>query len=263
MQPTIHIGFIGAGKVATQLATALHERGCIIDWVWSRTPAHAQTLAGAVAATSFSSLEQTLPATHLIILSVPDDVVFELSHRLLLAEANTAVVHTSGSLDITKLTPEITQSGVFYPLQTFSPERKVSFSGIPICIEASNANLKERLNFLADLLGGLKVDTTAEQRMQLHIAAVFACNFTNFLYACSEEIMQHAQLPFELLHPLMQETVNKAIENKPSGVQTGPAFRNDVSIMNSHISWLTKLPELQALYVLLSKGIIQQKKSHE
>ena len=224
MQQALHIGFIGAGNVATHLAKALQKEPCIIDWVWSRSNASASMLATSLQCNVIDALDSVLPSVDLIIISVPDDAVAEVSTQLKLEDPETAVVHTSGSLGSVAISAHIKNTGVFYPLQTFSKDKQLSLKGIPFCIEAVNPTLHGQLNFLVDLLGGVKVDTTLEQRVQLHLAAVIACNFSNFLYSCSEEILENAGLSFKLLHPLIKETTQKAIERKTLGSTDGTCF---------------------------------------
>lgn len=262
MQQATHIGMIGTGKVASHLAMALKECGCTIDWVWSRTQAHAEKLAAILECAPIKELGQA-PSTDLVIISISDDAVSAVSDQLQGLDPATAVVHTSGSLGRDALAPHLKNTGIFYPLQTFSENRKPSLKGIPFCIEAGAPNLQNKLQNLATLLGGIAVSTTQEQRMQLHIAAIFACNFSNYLYSCSEAIMEKAALPFELLHPLIQETTLKAILYRPSEVQTGPAIRGDNAIIEKHLEWLKQQPELRDVYALLSSEIMKKNKTHE
>jgi predicted short-subunit dehydrogenase-like oxidoreductase (DUF2520 family) len=208
-------------------------------------------------------LTGTLPETDLIIISIADDAVAQVSSQLKLSDPSTAVVHTSGSLGKDALAAHLQNTGVFYPLQTFSHDRELSLTGIPFCIETNTPALHATLQQLVNLLGGVMVETNEEQRLQLHIAAVFACNFTNYLYSCSEVIMKQAGLPFSLLHPLIIETAQKAIHGEPSKTQTGPAIRGDRTVLEKHLSWLSNQPELKEVYEALSREIGKKKKTHE
>jgi predicted short-subunit dehydrogenase-like oxidoreductase (DUF2520 family) len=172
-------------------------------------------------------------------------------------------VHTSGSLDIDALPAFIKQRGVLYPLQTFSLERSVDFSNIPVFVQTDDDPLKNLLLSLANKLSRNVTCITGEQRLQLHIAAVFACNFSNYLYTCAEQIMSKAGLPFSILHPLITETAAKATAQSPSEVQTGPAKRGDIQIIEKHLNQLKSDPGLQQLYANLSDLILKSRQHEE
>lgn len=258
MQKVLNIGIIGAGKVATNLALSMKQSGFTIDWIWSRTHASAEKLAVAVNGRILDTLNQPLPETGMVLISLPDDAVAGVASTILLTRPETPVVHTSGSLGLEVFPRHLMNTGVFYPLQTFSENRLVSLAGIPFCIEARQPYLLELLESCIHQLGGRAIRTHAEQRLILHIAAVFACNFSNHLYTLSEEILKDSGLSFDLLHPLLKETVQKATENSPSKVQTGPAFRGDTGLIEKHLQVLNNKPELKKIYEILSRQILEK-----
>ena len=110
---------------------------------------------------------------------------------------------------------------------------------------------------LAHLLSNHVYPATSEQRRYLHIAAVFACNFANHMYAISSYLLTEHQLPFKAMFPLIDETAQKIHQLSPVDAQTGPAQRGDCNIMNSHLQLLEAYPELQQIYKSLSKNIQQ------
>ncbi len=91
----------------------------------------------------------------------------------------------------------------------------------------------------------------------MHISAVFACNFTNAFYTIAQEITDSVNLDFDLLRPLIQETADKAMLNDPKDVQTGPAKRNDVQIMQKHLKLLENETQLKDLYQSVSQYIVK------
>lgn len=256
MEKGFHIGFIGAGKVATNLAIAFRQAGLTIDWVWSRSGISAKELVKETGGIALDSLDAALPSTDLVIISIPDDAVKEVAAAMILQQPDIPVVHTSGSLSMDVLSQHHAHCGVFYPLQTFSLGRIIPLDQVPFCIEAQNENLLNLLNSLALALNGSPVKTREEQRLSLHIAAVFACNFSNYLYSVSDEILTKTGLRFDLLQPLLKETIQKAIEEGPSVVQTGPAFRGDTRLIAKHLQWLEKSPEFKEVYDFLSRKIL-------
>jgi predicted short-subunit dehydrogenase-like oxidoreductase (DUF2520 family) len=156
-----------------------------------------------------------------------------------------------------------TRIGVFYPLQTFSKSQAVDFRQIPIAIEANSAEDSAVIKSIADRLTEKVIELTSAQRKTLHVAAVFACNFTNHLFAISQELLQKDNLDFDLLRPLIAETAGKIQLNDPVTVQTGPAFREDKEIINSHLEMLRENPELMDIYEKLSQSIVNLHKRSE
>jgi predicted short-subunit dehydrogenase-like oxidoreductase (DUF2520 family) len=250
------IGFIGAGKVATQLARSFIDSGLNVTWVWSHTNKSASLFSTISGCEIIEKITDPLPAVDLVIISIKDDAVADIAG--LLAPDSYSVVHTSGSLDINVLKNISPDTGVFYPLQTFSEGRNVSLKDVPICIEATGDQLKEKLCNLAECIGSKVVITGSEQRLCLHIAAVFACNFTNYLYGLSEKVLKKSGFDLSLLYPLILETTAKVLKNYPDLVQTGPAVRGDKRIIENHIAWLKGMPELKEVYELLSNQLMKK-----
>ena len=145
--------------------------------------------------------------------------------------------------------------GVFYPLQTFSKFRDIDFSTVPICIEANNKKLEKILVNLAKYISNSVHLVDSEKRKMLHLSAVFACNFVNHMYSVATEILNQSDIPFDLLKPLIVETMQKAIDFDPQNAQTGPAVRNDQNIMLKHIELLKDNPEFEKIYRFVSESI--------
>jgi len=247
------IVLLGSGNVATQLAKALKAVGEEVVQVYSPNLNHAQFLANLIETKAVSDLNDLEQNADLYIISVKDDAIAAVAGSL--KNVNGLVVHTSGTTDINTLSSLVKNAGVFYPLQTFSKGKEISFVNIPLCIEASNedqltvlTNLATKLSTKVYLLGG-------EKRKVLHLAAVFACNFPNHLYTLANEILNQNDLDFEIIRPLIAETADKVMSNLPENVQTGPAVRADENTLNKHMSMLTSMPGLQNIYQTLSDSI--------
>jgi predicted short-subunit dehydrogenase-like oxidoreductase (DUF2520 family) len=144
---------------------------------------------------------------------------------------------------------------VLYPLQTFSKKRKVSFQSIPLFIEARHSEDEALLTEIASTLSNKVMRLSSEKRKHLHLAAVFACNFANHLYAIASEILEQECLERDLLLPLIRETASKVEDLHPQEAQTGPAIRQDESGMEKHLEMLAGQPHLQELYRQLSASI--------
>jgi predicted short-subunit dehydrogenase-like oxidoreductase (DUF2520 family) len=169
---------------------------------------------------------------------------------------NELIVHTSGSIHINVLETASTVYGVFYPLQTFSKNREVNFKDVTLCVEGCTPEVTAKLLSLASQLSGKVVELTSEKRMAIHVAAVFACNFTNFMYALSQKLLADQNLDFELIRPLILETAAKVQELMPVEAQTGPALRKDVITIKEHQDFLKNQPNLLRLYEELTKEIV-------
>ncbi len=245
---------IGSGNVATHLGKALKSAGHTILQVWSRNIQNAHELAELLNAKAISSLALLSDAADIYIISVSDDAIPSIAAAF--PFSNKLLVHTSGTTGIEVLQRASQRTGVFYPLQTFSKQRPVNFQKIPVAVEGCTAEIESDLKRLAESISENVVVFDSEKRKALHVAAVFACNFTNHLYTLSKEILGASHLNFELIRPLIEETAKKVQNFYPDEVQTGPAVRNDLAIVNKHLEFLKGKPELQALYRDLSQNII-------
>lgn len=253
----MNITIIGAGNVATHLALALKEAGHAINQVYSRTLKSASILAEKINALPINKVELLNNDADLYIFSISDNALPELVKQIDLKNMN--VVHTAGSIPI-DVFKGAENYGVFYPLQTFSKKRKLDFREIPLCIEANNEKFNEKLTLLAKDLSDSVWQINSEQRKQLHLSAVFACNFVNHLYSISKELIKDKQVGFDILKPLIKETALKVMELEPKHAQTGPAVRNDTESLQKHIDLLSSYPEIQEIYKLLSKDIYLKNK---
>jgi predicted short-subunit dehydrogenase-like oxidoreductase (DUF2520 family) len=248
-----NIVIIGSGNLATNLALALNEAGKNIICIYSRSLKNARIL-GMQCHTKFTNRIEELPKSDLYIIATNDSSIKEICEKL--TDNQGIVVHTSGSIPISVFSNQIKNYGVFYPLMTFSKHSQISFNGIPICLEASSSGVFIALYKLANSISKNIVEISSEKRKFLHLAAVFACNFTNLNYSIAEDLLNRHQLSFDLLKPLILETARKTEQSLPSENQTGPAFREDFDIMKEQTESLNQIPEYKAMYDLLSKLII-------
>jgi predicted short-subunit dehydrogenase-like oxidoreductase (DUF2520 family) len=138
-------------------------------------------------------------------------------------------------------------------LQTFSKDKKVNFKEVSFCLEAENKEDYQLLEFLAKSIGKKIYKISSEQRRTLHVAAVFVNNFTNHLFKIGNDICNTNNVPFEILQPLIKETVIKLEELSPEKAQTGPAIRNDEKTIKNHLDLLGK--NQQKIYKILTKSI--------
>ncbi len=251
----MRITIIGSGNVATHLAVAFKNAGQRIVQVYSRDMHNAALLAYHVKAKAIDNINQIDPETDLFIIAVKDDAIASIAQGL--AKFEKLTVHTSGSTDLETLSAINPKAGVFYPLQTFSKNKEIDFFSVPLCVEGANEDLTLQLEQLAQTISNHVYRVDSAQRKILHLAAVFACNFPNYLYGVAQQLLAKRQMDFEMLRPLILETAQKVQDHLPAEVQTGPAIRNDESTMAGHLQMLADEPALKSIYVLLSQGIIK------
>lgn len=255
-QDIYKIVLIGAGNLATSLFHALIKAGKQMLQVVSRNLESAKQLASSHNVNYTNHLEQLNPNADLYILAVNDDALTEILQKINITD-NQIIVHTAGGIDANIFDSNFVNYGVFYPLQTFSKQRIVSFTNVPVLIEGNTSQTTRVLINLAECISKKVIETNSIQRSMFHLAAVFSCNFINHLFAVSEQLLHDKNLEFKILEPLIHETIQKAMQNHPASVQTGPAIRNDHTVINKHLQLLEKYPEYQSIYQLLSDSIYQ------
>lgn len=249
------IGFIGSGNLAWHLAQDLEKAGHFIPVVYSRDLVNATLLASQLYDTQVvESLDFSSFNLDVVIIAISDDAI-QMVAELLIVDSSTVVIHTSGVKPLEVLSSLGDDIGVFYPLQTFTKIRGIDFSEIPICIEASNAQVHDVLFSLARSVSNKVVVMDSEQRKTLHLAAVFTSNFTNHMLFWSKTLLEIEQIDFELLKPLANETISKAFALGPESAQTGPARRGDLETMKMHLKLIESNPELTAFYQAISRSI--------
>jgi len=236
----------------------MHHTGMKILQVVSETDIYGKKLAGCCNA-DWSDMLTFSDSNDIILVAVPDHRLKEVLKSIKCNES-TIVAHTAGSYGLEIFPDSIKRRGVFYPLQTFSKGRNIGFTDLPFLLEASDADTGEMLKNLARSIGGRTWFIDNERRKTLHVAAVFVCNFTNYMLKAGKELTTQSGLPFNLLEPLIMETISKAIENGPENSQTGPAVRNDIDTIEKHLNLLSFSPELQNVYREVTHAIIKSYK---
>ena len=242
---------IGSGSVATNLALNLDKNKYSVQQVFSRTKENAEILAKKINA-DFTNDINKLQKGDITLLCIKDDFIASFLEDKLFQN----LIHTSGSENINVLKNSAQDFGVLYPLQTFNKEVKINFTEIPILIEANTVKFKKVVLELASSLSNKVINITSKKRRQIHIAAVFACNFSHHMLSISKEIMDNEDLDYSLLLPLIEQNNKKSLLGDPQKLQTGPAKRNDVKLINEHIKEIKNLHH-KDIYRLLSDNIIK------
>ena len=251
---------LGAGRVATHLAPALVRVGYSLSQVWSRTEESVRQIAEPLGVPYTTDLDSVVTDADIYIVSVADKVLPEVAERLCQRAKKTALfLHTAGSIGI-----EVWQHcsaehyGILYPLQTFSKERVVDMREVSLFVEASSEETLALTEALARSLSDKVFCADSRRRAQLHIAAVFACNFANAMYDAAYRLLAEEGIPFEVLLPLIDETAAKVHTLTPREAQTGPAVRGDREVMQRHLEALAGDERLREIYSLISDYIMNR-----
>lgn len=250
------IVFIGAGNVASHLAPAFERSGAgHVVQIYSRQITSAATLAlGLMDASVTDDPSLIIPDADVYVVSLVDHAVADVLSQI--PPNNALWVHTSGSLPMAVLGKMSDSVGVFYPLQTFSKGVDVDMTEVPIFIEGSSSEVTHRIRDIAEKITPKVYYADGHLRKRMHIAAVFACNFTNHMFTIADDLLRRDGLSLEVLHPLLKETVRKAMNGYPAQGQTGPAVRGDREVMSAHEAMLTS--DLAELYAILSASIYRR-----
>lgn len=218
----MRIAIIGAGSVGTNLHHALAQKGIRAELV------HARPLTADPAAVA------ALPKADCYIYTVADHALREVVSKVQAPQA--LHLHTSGSMPIEVFGADKPHAGVLYFFQSFSREVLIDdWSGIPCIIEGRNIDDIAAIYSLAQCLTSHIYEANQHDRERLHIAGVFANNYTNLMYQIAADVLQGTQIPFEALLPLIDQTAVKVHTLKPFDAQTGPAKRGDKEVMNHHL----------------------------
>ena len=252
------IVFVGAGNLATNLALALQDARYHIVQVYSRTEASARLLAERLKSAYTTDVAHICTDADLYIYALTDEALPTVINNM--PRINGIHVHTAGSMPMHIFDGKQANYGVVYPFQTFSKNKRVDFTHVPIFVEANNAQTLDLLINTVRTISKNVYFANSEDRKFLHLSGVFANNFTNYLYTIAADLLAERGLPFEVLQPLIREGVGKLDSLSPIEAQTGPAVRGDHSVVSEHLRLLADYPAWAQLYQTLSEAIEQQHK---
>lgn len=246
---------IGSGNLAEALARAVAKSDLELAQIFARNAQRAHLIADEAATEWATHPEMLCQEADIYIIAVSDKAVAQVAETLPIPRS-AVVAHTAGSVPLGAIPPKFARRAVFYPMQTFTKGREVDFSVIPIFVETATTELREELEEFAGHLSRTVIYADSERRAKAHLAAVFACNFANHMYAIGERIVHDAKLDFDVLKPLIAETAAKACDARsPLDVQTGPAVRNDFTTKGRHGDMLSHDLRLKNIYSTISQSI--------
>ncbi|MFD1553322.1 hypothetical protein DNU06_06570 [Putridiphycobacter roseus] len=243
------VSIIGAGNVASNLALALFNSDIEIVNIYARKIDKAKNIARQVGAIGMDDLKLINPNIDLLIIAVKDDVIEALQAEIL---CSIPIVHTSGSIPLSVFSRK-EKYGILYPLQTFTKGKIIDMQKVPFLIETNAIDFeKELVVFVNENLSHQVKVANSDIRGQIHLAAVFANNFTTELMVIAKELLLKEQIDLDILKPLMLETIDKSFSLGPEAALTGPAIRNDQMIMQHHLNKIGEDQQLVELYKIMS-----------
>jgi predicted short-subunit dehydrogenase-like oxidoreductase (DUF2520 family) len=245
--------------VAFHISRHLYLAGQQIACVWSRTHESALKVAAVSGSIVASSVDEVPDDADFYLLAVADQAIADVADRF---KGGAGVwMHTAGAVPMDVLKGVFSEYGIFYPLQTLSLQRQVSLGDTPFLVEGSSPPVLKKIRSLASSISERVVDMDSAGRLRVHLAAVFANNFSNHMATIASRIMDEQGGDHSLLDPLLRETYLKMAECGAAGAQTGPALRGDMETMKKHLELLKGHPEWEKLYTFVSRDIEHSRKS--
>ena len=243
--------------MAWNLAPALEDAGHEITEVYARNIQKAREITERIySAEAKDDLDFSESKAKLFILAIKDDALSDVADQLILPEGS-ILVHTSGAMPIEVISQSsASYVGVFYPLQSFTKGKKLDFEDVPFLLESEDEGTVQLLKKVAKSLSPLVYIIRAKDRQAVHVAAVFASNFTNHMLRIAEEILHRKGLDREMLKPLIIESISKSLQLGAKKAQTGPAIREDYETLEAHHQFLAYNEQLAEIYRLISQDII-------
>lgn len=247
------IVIIGTGNAATVLGKKILKAGHEIMQVAGRNFEKTNLLASQLNCNPVYNTRYLSLSADVYLMAVSDSSIEFIAAQLKLKDK--IVVHTAAAVSKNVLAACSENFGVLYPLQTLIKEMPY-LPPVPVLIDGNNeATKKVLIKFSSGWAENVQV-ADDEERLKLHIAAVFVNNFTNYIFTITEEYCRKEQLKFNLLYPLIEETIARLKINHPSLLQTGPAVREDYRTIAKHNEILTNYPELKDFYTLFTDNIV-------
>lgn len=253
------IAIIGAGNTAYTLCKVLKSKGIEPFCIYVRNPEKAEKVRADLGVEVVFSYEKVLESD-LAIIAVNDDAISEVAAHLI--DYKGLVVHTSGTKP-SELLNRSMRFGVFYPLQTMSKTREISFDEIPLLIYANSPDDVEMLSRFAKQFSNKVEFCDDEQRKAIHLAAVYVSNFTNVMLGIGDKLLKENGLSLDLMRPLVMEMMKKSFEISPEKALTGPARRGDFATIGEHEKMLAYNPDELAIYMILTDYIIDKYQKNE
>ena len=260
------IGFIGCGRIAGNLATALIDQGYNVEAISSRDNVSARNLALRLAgATAYSSNQEVVNACDVVFVTVPDDAIESTVTALSWQKAQ-GVVHCAGSRTLSCLDTAAAQGtrvASFHPLQTFPTAISSGdqLRGVGFAV-TGNAELVRWLGEVISSFGGIKLAIHDDVRAIYHAAAVMTCGYMVTALQHSLKLWESLDVSSEIalaaLMPLMRTTLDNVESYGVNEALTGPIVRGDINTIEGHLESLKDInKDVLEFYAVMGKHAIR------
>ncbi|MFA6058839.1 MAG: DUF2520 domain-containing protein [Taibaiella sp.] len=255
----MRIVFIGSGNIAHFFIPRLQRKGHDIVQIYSPTLAHGQALASLCnVAHVTDQLHEIVTDAEVYVLAIKDDALPLVAKQLNFE--GKVVIHCAGAVSLDVIANISEQRAVIWALYSIKKTNLPQDNKVPLIVEAKGAKALDVATALAYDISDVVLQTDFVQRQMLHLNAVFVNNFTNHLLTIAQKIGEEHQLPFNILHPIISQTLERIGNAMPAEMQTGPAIRHDNETIQKHLALLEAHPEWQQIYADISKSIQQTAK---
>ncbi|MFZ0687840.1 MAG: DUF2520 domain-containing protein [Terriglobales bacterium] len=273
-KPTVSI--IGAGRLATFLATALRDAGFTIREIVARdTPPsrrRARRLAAKVNAHSVTAKSAALDA-NLLWFCVPDGEIRAAAWLLsdhLTARARMGqrvisafALHSSGALSSRELAP-LGNAGVavasVHPLMTFVAGAHPSLAGVSFALEGDREAVQVARRIVRDLEGESFV-LPASRKAAYHAWATMTSPLLLAFLVTLEEAARAAGLTRRDARrknlPIIRQTLANYERMGAAQSFSGPLVRGDAATVAKHLASLKKHPGAREVYVALARAALR------
>ena len=243
--------------MSLHISRHLFLAGQQISCIWARNIEKAQRVAAISGARAVSDPGDLPDDADFYLLAVSDRAIEEVSAQF---QGRRGIwMHAAGAVPMDVLKPSFGEYGVLYPLQTLSAKREEALEDIPFLVEGSSPEVQKKIHSLAFSHSGRVVEMDSAGRLRVHLAAVFANNFSNHMVTIATRIIEENGGDFSLLEPILRETFLKMSEGGPLAVQTGPAVRGDELSMKQHLELLKAYPDWEEIYTIVSRDIMKSR----
>ena len=265
------ITLIGAGNLASALATSLHQAGYVIEQIVARSTGaslqRARRLAVEVNASATvlgRDWNNIKIHAEIVWFCMPDGAIASAAKSLATAIdwKGKVALHSSGALtsdELGALRRRGAAVGSAHPLMTFVPGSKPVLAGVPFAIEGDRKAV-EAARAIVKSLGADPYSIRAEDKAAYHAWGTFASPLFTALLATSEQValcagVKRSAAKRRMLPMLKQTLANYEALGAARGF-SGPIVRADVGTVKQHFAVLRDVPVAQQVYVALARAAL-------
>jgi predicted short-subunit dehydrogenase-like oxidoreductase (DUF2520 family) len=256
MKHPLKIAILGSGNIATFFGNKFFMQGHQITQIISPTIEHAKQLSSSLQCDFATSMDDLNTQVDVILLAIKDDLLRNISFKQ--NTNNALIIHTAGSVRLSEISSVANNIGSIWCMYSINKNHLPDRSDIPLIINANNEASLANVKILSQCISQSIYELNDNEKSVAHLSAVFANNFANHLFTIGQEILSTENISFDILIPLIQNTIEKLSYSTPDKLQTGPAIRHDDDTIAKHKKILKSNDEFLKIYKLLTQSIQQR-----